>query len=131
MTTPCTIPEVTQPVVNQLQIVNGQASGLFFTVTLASVVVGPNNQNTDELTVKATGIGAPGSFWSAFLQPLQEDAVEHCWTDEFALQIIENDLGVSTDQSITFRVRRLDAQGIGWGQNLTVTMLVVTTVSPE
>jgi hypothetical protein len=100
-------------------------------VTLASVVVGPNNQNTDELTVKATGIGAPGSFWSAFLQPLQEDAVEHCWTDEFALQIIENDLGVSTDQSITFRVRRLDAQGIGWGQNLTVNMLVVTTVSPE
>jgi hypothetical protein len=92
------------------------------------VIVGSSDEN--EITVTATGIG-DNTFWSTqsvFLQVQQqwpEANTDFGWNDEFALQVIETDLGLNNGggDSLTFRVKRLDA-AIGWGQELAVNILI-------
>jgi hypothetical protein len=94
----------------------------------AQVLVGASDSN--EITVTATGIGDDSFNYviSVFLQAQQQwpQANEDFgYNDEFALQVIDSDLGISNGggNSLTFRVKRLDYPG-GWGQELVVNILI-------
>jgi len=94
----------------------------------AQVVVGSSEEN--EITAIATGIGDNSFFFpqSIFLQAQQQWPQANSdfgWADEFALQVIETDLGTNNGggNSLTFRVKRLDGPD-GWGQQLAVNILI-------
>lgn len=112
-------------------------------IQTASVVVGTLEAgNNNQVEVTATGITTwesllPGSTTVAanvFLQMGQTTQEDFGFADQYALQYItQNTLGPNNLQ-ITFRVMRLDVlydssppPDVGWGQSLTVNILLFTT----
>jgi hypothetical protein len=112
----------------------------------ASVIVGPSA--TNEVTVTATGIitwalipGATTQVWQVFLQPRQSVNQDFSFADEFTVQHIMWQYVGPNDLQITFRVMRTDillnnpapVPDIGWGQNLQIDIMLITTpfVQPQ
>ena len=52
--------------------------------------------------------------------PRQTDNLDHGWADQFGTQTIE-----TGRDFVRIRIRRLDSNGSGWGQNLRVDMLII------
>jgi len=53
-------------------------------------------------------------------QPRQADNLDHGWSDQFGIQVIE-----TGRDFVRIRIRRLDSNGSGWGQNLRVDMVII------
>lgn len=53
-------------------------------------------------------------------QARQMDNLDHGWSDQFGIQVIE-----TGRDFVRIRIRRLDVNGGGWGQQLRVDMVVI------
>ena len=57
---------------------------------------------------------------SVFCQARQSDNIDHGWSDQFAVQVIE-----TGRDFVRIRIHRIDNGGGGWGQNLRIDMLII------
>jgi hypothetical protein len=86
--------------------------GLF----IASVLLQPNlNENAINVTVR--DIPVVEDVRRVFLQ-VRQSTTDRTFPDQFSTQVIKID-----DDSLVFRIKRLDSQG-GWGQRLHVQILL-------
>ncbi len=69
---------------------------------------------------KVNGFDIAESPTVVLCQPRQMDNIDHGWSDQFAIQVIE-----TGKTFVRIRVRRIDSNGSGWGQNLRVDMIVI------
>ncbi|MUG93594.1 hypothetical protein F7734_14640 [Scytonema sp. UIC 10036] len=53
-------------------------------------------------------------------QPRQSENFDRGWSDQFGIQVIE-----TGRDFVRIRIRRLDSNGGGWGQNLRIDMMVI------
>jgi len=74
-----------------------------------------------DVVFKVTGwnFGTP-TPWVVLAHPRQSVNLDKGWSDQFATQVIE-----TGRDFVRIRVRRLDCNGCGWGQNLQVDFLVI------
>jgi hypothetical protein len=80
-------------------------------------IVGPRG---GDVVFKSTGWNISTSPTVVICQARQSDNLDFGFPDQFAIQVIET----GTD-FIRFRVRRIDDNGAGWGQNLRVDTIVI------
>jgi hypothetical protein len=74
-----------------------------------------------DMVLKATGwnFGTPIPM-VVICQARQSDNLDHGWSDQFGLQVIE-----TGRDFVRVRIRRLDNNGSGWGQNLRIDMFII------
>ena len=95
--------------------VGAQALG---NVTYWRVTVGPRNTPTLKFTITGLNFATP-TPWVIIFQSRQRDNADNNWPDQFAIQVNR-----TTQSSILVTIKRLDAPGIGWGQNLGLDFIV-------
>jgi hypothetical protein len=82
--------------------------------------VGPRS---GDVLFDCTGFGFSASPTNVICQPRNNPSQFINFPDQFACQIIGTTS--ANNGSVWFRIRRLDAAGAGWGQNLQANILVV------
>lgn len=92
-----------------------------FRIYAGTCTVGPRN---GDVIFRCWNLG----FRSAAPRTVQCQTRNHpaqpiLWPDQFACQVIAT--SPSLNGSVWVRIRRLDAPGVGWGQNLQASLLVI------
>ncbi len=82
-----------------------------------SVNVGPRS---GDIVFKVTGFDIAESPTVVLCQARQMDNLDHGWSDQFVIQVIE-----TGKTFVRIRVRRIDSNAKGWGQRLRVDILVI------
>jgi hypothetical protein len=139
---PTTIP--VQP--GQTLSISGGVPNISTAIQTASVVVGSSTTNV--MTVTATGIwtwnaplvGTTTGVQNVWLQARQssDDNNDNNFSDEFALQFVMWQNAGPNNLQVTFTITRVDIlfdntppiPEIGWGQNLQVDIMLVTSPIP-
>jgi hypothetical protein len=110
------IPEVTEKV--HLVTPKGITPGALGQQHYGYVFTGPRN---GDLILKVTGWNFSTPTPQIIqCQPRQSDNLDRGWSDQFAIQVIE-----TGRDFVRIRIRRLDANGGGWGQNLRIDMVII------